>query len=105
MAFLVDGIKKVVEYRGTNNGLRKDGKEWMSLRCESLGTSNTRMWEINVPESLQGAVYRMGLRKGDVIEVQFTARCGVAQGGRNYDYLELENEPQLLEVDDDGVVS
>lgn len=105
MAFLVDGIVKVVEYRGVNSGLRKDGKTWMSLRTETIGDDNTRIFELNVPSDMQPDIMRLGLHKGEYMQVVFTARCGVTQGGRNYDYLELERVPELVDVDQNGEIS
>lgn len=104
MAFLVDGIVKNVEFRSLNSGPRKDGKTWMSIRTESLGNQNTRIWEINVPNDMQSEIYNLGLKKGDCLNVVFTARCGTSQGGRSYDYLELEHVPELIEVTADGEI-
>lgn len=102
MGFLVDGIVKDLEYRGCNSGLRKDGKTWMSLRLDTLDEKNTKTYEINVPTEMQPDLYVLGLKRGDVLNVTFTARCGVAQGGRNYDYLELDKLPTVYEVTEEG---
>ena len=105
MAFIVPDIKKTLEYRGRNAGTGKNGKEWLSLKCETLDEDNSLDYELTVPQDLQGDVYRLGLRKGDYIDVIFTARYGMGQGGSAYGYLQLQRCPMLVDIDDDGVVT
>lgn len=104
MAFTVDEIIKNVEYRGMSSGSRKDGKTWMSIRVETLGNTNVRSWEINVPTDLQSDVMNERFGRGDLIQVIFTARAGTSQKGDHYDYLALERVPVLLDVDENGVI-
>lgn len=104
MAFLVDDIVKTLEYRGRNERVGNDGRTWVSLKFEDL-SEDARVYEIGVPQDLQGDVYRVGLRKGDIVQVVFLARQGRSQSGRDYGYLQLQRVPVIVEVDEDGVVS
>lgn len=104
MAFLVPDIQKTLEYRGKNGGVGKNGKQWMQITCESLDEDNNVRYELTVPEDLQGDVYRLGLRKGDIVEVLFLARHGVGQSGSQYGYLQLQRCPILIELDENGEV-
>lgn len=104
MAFMVPGIKKTLEYRGRNGGVGSNGKEWMSLKCETLDDDDSITYEFTVPADMQGDVRRLGLRKGDYVDVLFTARSGMGQNGKAYGYLALDRPPIIVEIDEDGEV-
>lgn len=106
MAFTVPEIVKTVEFRGLNTGTSGNGNSWMSLKVEyTTNSGSTIDWEINVPKDLQGNVYNVGMQKGDILDIEFVARNGRSQAGRDYGYLQLERVPQLVEIDEDGVIS
>ena len=106
MAFTVPEIEKTVEFRGLNTGVGSNGKNWMSMKVEYTNNSGSTIdWEINVPQELQGNVYNVGMQKGDLLVVVFVAKNGRTQTGRDYGYLQLEQVPQLMEIDEDGVIS
>ena len=106
MAFTVPEIEKTVEFRGLNTGVSGNGAQWMSLKVEYTTNSGSCIdWEINVPKDMQGSVYSVGLRKGDICNITFTAKNGRTQSGRDYGYLQLEQTPVVFEMDDDGVLA
>ena len=106
MAFTVPEIVKTVEYRGLNTGVSGNGNSWMSMKVEyTTNSGSTIDWEINVPKDLQGSVYNVGMQKGDYLNIEFVAKNGRSQAGRDYGYLQLEKVPQIVEFDEDGVIS
>lgn len=102
MAFTVPDIVKTVEFRALNTGVSNNGNQWMSIKVEYSGTSGTIDWEITVPKDLQGDVYNTGIRKGEICDITFSARAGTSRNGREYNYLQLERVPVILEVDEHG---
>jgi hypothetical protein len=104
MAFTVPDIVKTVEFRSLNTGMSNNGNQWMSLKVEYSGNNGTIDWEITVPKDLQGDIFNSGLRKGDICDIEFSARAGTARSGSAYSYLQLERVPSILEVDEDGVI-
>lgn len=106
MAFTVPEIVKTVEYRGLNTGVSGNGNTWMSMKVEyTTNSGSTIDWEINVPKDLQGNVYSVGMQKGDILDIAFVAKNGRSQSGRDYGYLQLMQVPQIINIDDDGVIS
>lgn len=98
-------VKIMVEYRGMASGMGKNDKPWMSLQCETMdGSSEVHTIDVTVPHELQADVYGCGLRKGDVIEMDVTARAGTGQNGRAYSYIALNKVPKAV-ADYDGVVA
>lgn len=103
MAYMVPNIVKNVEFRALNSGVSGNGTQWMSIKTESLDEGTTYDWEFTVPKDLQAEIYNLGLRKGDYMQVVFTARYGTARSGREYGYLQLDKVPTTF--DEDGELS
>lgn len=90
MAFALNVTVPDVEYRGCQSGTSKEGRPWMSLIFEDKDTNQI---SVSVPSDMQGDVYSLSLRKGDmcVINVRAVAR---ADGNS---YVQLRAIPEILE--------
>lgn len=70
MAFSIK-VSSTLEYRGFRSGFsEKTGKQWMSLMFED---GEAQQLSISVPNDMIGDVYQLGMRKGDMYEVDFRA--------------------------------
>lgn len=89
MAFVINAQLNRMEYRSVRSGVGKEsGKTWMSLVLED---ENANQLDVSVPSDLQGDVYGLGLRKGDIITVAIRA---VARNDGN-SYVQLRAIPEL----------
>ena len=94
MAFRLDVTLGSVEYRGMRTGKStKTGNPWMSLVLED---SDANQIEVSVPQDMQGDVYGVGLRKGDMLALGIRA---VAMSDGN-SYIRLTALPQILESEE-----
>ena len=89
MAFVINAQLNRMEYRSVRSGVGKEsGKTWMSLVLED---ENANQLDVSVPSDLQGDVYGLGLRKGDIVNVAIRA---VARNDGN-SYIQLRAIPEL----------
>lgn len=96
MAFVINAQLNRMEYRSVRSGVGKEsGKTWMSLVLED---ENANQLDVSVPSDLQGDVYGLGLRKGDIITVAIRA---VARNDGN-SYVQLRAIPEL---EDQGLIT
>lgn len=90
MAFVLSVTLENMEYRNLRSGVGKaSGKPWMSLVLEDQASNQL---DVSVPSDLQGDVYGLGLRKGDMITLAVRA---VARNDGN-SYIQLLALPELV---------
>lgn len=91
MAFVLNVAMEDMEYRAIRSGVGKEsGKPWMSLVLED---ENSNQVDVSVPQELQGDVYGLGLRKGDIVNLLIRA---VARNDGN-SYIQLRAIPEKRE--------
>lgn len=91
MAFVLSVTLESMEYRNLRSGVGKEsGKPWMSLVLEDEGANQI---DISVPADMQGDVYGLGLRKGDMITL--SARAVARNDGNSY--IQLLALPELCD--------
>ena len=89
MAFVLNCNLPSMEFRGLRTGTGKDsGRAWMTLVLED---SDANQVDVSVPQDLQGDVYGLSLRKGDVVHVAVRA---VARVDGN-SYIQLVAVPEF----------
>lgn len=92
MAFVLVVKLEKMEYRNVRSGVgRESQKTWMSLVVED---DNANQIDISVPMELQSDVYGLGLRKGDLIDLDVRA---VARNDGN-SYIQLLATPDVCDV-------
>ena len=97
MAFVLNCSLGSMEFRALRSGKgRESGKVWMSLVVED---SDSQQIEVSVPADYQSDVYSLGLRKGDIVDLNVRA---VARNDGN-SYIQLTDVPVLV-ADSDGVI-
>lgn len=95
MAFVLNVSMNDMEYRAIRSGVGKEsGKPWMSLVLEDDSSNQV---DVSVPQDLQGDVYGLGLRKGDIVNLLIRA---VARNDGN-SYVQLRAIPE--KVDDSEI--
>ena len=90
MAFVLNVTLERMEYRAVRSGVGKEsGKPWMSLVLED---EYSNQLDVSVPQDIQGDVYGLSLRKGDMVNLSIRA---VARNDGN-SYIQLRAIPELV---------
>lgn len=92
MAFRFKTTFPNLEYRGEQSGTSDRGP-WLSLIFED---SECNQLSVSVPKNMQGDVYALGLRKGDMCAIAVRA-VATADGNS---YIQLLAVPEILEDED-----
>lgn len=103
MAFNFDCTLMGYEYRGMRSGTLDDGGKWHQLVFEKPYGDASQL-SVGVPKDLLADVERMGLRKGDILNLPINASSG-SFNGKSYARLRFTGLPEQVYVDDDGVIS
>lgn len=101
MAFSFECFVKGAEYRSKNGGTSDNGNPWLRMKFETPtqdGNSDD-LW-VSVPKDLIGEVYQLGIKKGELVNLVLRPRCGMAQSGGSYDYVQLVDVPVIVEDDE-----
>lgn len=95
MAFVLNVTLDNMEYRHILTGVSsQSGKPWMSLVFEDKEANQI---QASVPNDMQGDVYGLGLRKGDMCVIAVRA---VARNDGN-SYVQLTALPEIYEGEDE----
>lgn len=94
MAFVINATLSEVEYRACKSGTgQTSGKPWMSLVFEDYDANQI---ECSVPQDMQGDVFSMELKRGDLCNIAIRA---VARADGN-SYVQLVALPVVLVEDE-----
>ena len=94
MAFAFNASLSEVEYRACRHGTSNaSGRTWMSLIFEDYDATQI---ECSVPQDMQGDIFSMELKRGDVCDIAIRA---VARADGN-SYVQLVALPLVYEKDE-----